>query len=193
MKLSAGIVLPVGYSLATRYKVSRISMSQSELELTYFQDGLHGNHCYGCGAWNDKGLRIKSFWDGDESVCIYQPDPHHAAMPPDVMNGGTIAAIIDCHGVCSAIADAYRTEGREVGDGQKIWYATASLTVNYRKPTRIDGPVTARARLTEKTHKKTAFAVDFYSHDGVLTCDATVLSLRVPDEWADPTGLFQHL
>lgn len=193
MKLSAGIVLPVGYSLATRYKVSRISMGQSELELTYFQDGLHGNHCYGCGAWNDKGLRIKSFWDGDESVCIYQPDPHHAAMPPDVMNGGTIAAIIDCHGVCSAIADAYRTEGREVGDGQKIWYATASLTVNYRKPTRIDGPVTARARLTEKTHKKTAFAVDFYSHDGVLTCDATVLSLRVPDEWADPTGLFQHL
>jgi len=193
VKLSAGIVLPVGYSLATRYKVSRISMSQSELELTYFQDGLHGNHCYGCGAWNDKGLRIKSFWDGDESVCIYQPDPHHAAMPPDVMNGGTIAAIIDCHGVCSAIADAYRTEGREVGDGQKIWYATASLTVNYRKPTRIDGPVTARARLTEKTHKKTAFAVDFYSHDGVLTCDATVLSLRVPDEWADPTGLFQHL
>jgi acyl-coenzyme A thioesterase PaaI-like protein len=193
VKLSAGIVLPVGYSLATRYKVSRISMSQSELELTYFQDGLHGNHCYGCGAWNDKGLRIKSFWDGDESVCIYQPDQHHAAMPPDVMNGGTIAAIIDCHGVCSAIADAYRTEGREVGDGQKIWYATASLTVNYRKPTRIDGPVTARARLTEKTHKKTAFAVDFYSHDGVLTCDATVLSLRVPEEWADPTGLFQHL
>jgi len=193
VKLSGGIVLPVGYSLATRYKVSRISMGQSELELTYFQDGLHGNHCYGCGAWNDKGLRIKSFWDGDESVCIYQPDPHHAAMPPDVMNGGTIAAIIDCHGVCSAIADAYRTEGREVGDGQKIWYATASLTVNYRKPTRIDGPVTARARLTEKTHKKTAFAVDFYSHDGVLTCDATVLSLRVPDEWADPTGLFQHL
>lgn len=168
-------------------------MDQNEAIHTYFQDGLHGNHCYGCGAWNNKGLRIKSFWDGNESVCIYQPDPHHSAMPPDVMNGGTIAAIIDCHGVCSAIADAYRVEGREIGEGEKIWYATVSLTVNYRKPTRIDGPVTARAHLSEKTDKKTIFNIDFYSHDGVQTCDATVIASRVPDEWADPTGLFKHL
>ena len=168
-------------------------MSQGELERTYIQDGLHGNHCYGCGAWNDKGLQIKSYWDGDASVCVFQPEPHHAAMPPDVMNGGTIASIIDCHCVCSAMADAYRTEGREVGEGDTIWYATASLTVNYRKPTRIDGPVTARARIIEKTDRKTSHAVDFFSYDGVLTCDATVLSIRVPDEWADPTGLFQHL
>ncbi|HCI85414.1 MAG TPA: hypothetical protein DHV68_01080 [Dehalococcoidia bacterium] len=104
-----------------------------------------------------------------------------------------MAAIIDCHGVCSAIADAYRVEGREIGEGAKIWYATASLTINYRKPTRIDGTVTARARLTEKSDKKSLFEVDFYSHGGVKTCDATVLSLRVPDEWADPSGLFQHL
>ncbi|MQF70482.1 PaaI family thioesterase [SAR202 cluster bacterium AD-812-D07_MRT_10900m] len=168
-------------------------MSQDEPARTCFQDGLHGNHCFGCGAWNDKGLRIKSFWDGDESVCVFEPEPHHAAMPPDVMNGGIIAAVIDCHGVCSAIADAYRAEGREVGEGKKIWYATASLTVNYRKPTPTDGPITLRARLIEKERKKTVFAVDLFSHKGVLTCDATVLSLRVPDEWADPTGLFQHL
>ena len=80
-----------------------------------------------------------------------------------------------------------------MGEGDTIWYATASLTVNYRKPTRIDGPVTARARIIEKTDRKTSHAVDFFSYDGVLTCDATVLSIRVPDEWADPTGLFQHL
>jgi len=168
-------------------------MTLDESDRTYIQDGLHGNHCYGCGAWNDKGLRIKSFWDGDESICIFHPEAHHAAMPPDVMNGGIIASVIDCHGVCSAIAEAYKTEGREVGEGDKIWYATASLTVNYRKPTPIDGPVTARAKLVEKSDRKTLIAVDFFSHKGVLTCNATVLSLRVPDEWADPTGLFQHL
>ena len=47
-------------------------MSQGGLERTYFQDGLHGNHCYGCGAWNEKGLRIKSFWDGAEADA-YDP------------------------------------------------------------------------------------------------------------------------
>ena len=38
----------------------------------YFQDKLYGNNCYGCGAWNEKGLRIKSFWDKEISICIFQ-------------------------------------------------------------------------------------------------------------------------
>ena len=91
----------------------------------YFQDKLYGNNCYGCGAWNEKGLQIKSFWDKEISICIFQPEQHHAAMPIDVMNGGTIATVIDCHGVCSSIADAYKQENREIGEGEKIWYATA--------------------------------------------------------------------
>ena len=41
----------------------------------FFQDKLIDNNCYGCGAWNKQGLRIKSFWEKDESVCIFQPKP----------------------------------------------------------------------------------------------------------------------
>ena len=160
---------------------------------TYFQDGLHGNHCFGCGAWNDRGLRIKSFWDGDESVCIFDPQPHHAAMPPDVMNGGIIASVIDCHCVCTAIADAYRRDGREVGDGDKIWYATGSLQVNYRLPTPVAGPITVRSKIVEASGKKTQLTAELYSYEGKITCDASVLAIRVPDEWADPKGLLKHL
>ena len=160
---------------------------------TFFQDGLHGNHCFGCGAWNESGLRIKSFWDGDESVCVFEPQPHHAAMPPDVMNGGIIAAVIDCHTVCTAIADAYRREGREVGDGPTIWYATGSLHVNYRRPTPVAGPITVRSRITESSGKKTALSVELFSFEGEMTCDGSVLAIRVPDEWADPEGLLRHI
>lgn len=159
----------------------------------YFQDGLHGNHCFGCGAWNERGLRIKSFWDGDESVCVFHPQPHHAAMPPDVMNGGIIAAVIDCHSVCTAIADAYRREGRQVGEGKKIWYATGSLQVNYRRPTPVDGPITVRSRITEVSGKKTRLEAQLFSHEGEMTCDGLVLAVRVPDEWADPEGLLKHM
>ena len=128
-------------------------MSQSELERTYFQDGLHGSHCYGCGAWNDKGLRIKSFWDGDESVCIYQPEPYHAAMPPDVMNGGTIAAIIDCHGQCSApgaatavtMASSAAARGSRTGmpglTGAAAAQRRRGVSANYQR--RLGGVVTA--------------------------------------------------
>lgn len=162
-------------------------------EKTYFQDGLHGNHCFGCGAWNERGLRIKSFWDGDEAVCVFEPQPHHAAMPPDVMNGGIIAAVIDCHSVCAAIADAYRREGREVGEGSKIWYATGSLQVNYRQPTPVAGPITVRSKIIESSGKKTKLSVELYSFENEMTCDGEVLAIRVPDEWADPEGLLKHI
>ena len=85
--------------------------------------------------WSLEQKRIKNkiFWDGNETVCIFTPQAHHAAMPPDVMNGGTISALIDCHCVCSSIADAYRYEDREIGEGELIWYATASLSIQFKE------------------------------------------------------------
>ena len=35
----------------------------------YYPDEL--SHCYSCGRLNSKGLQIKSYWDGEESVAIY--------------------------------------------------------------------------------------------------------------------------
>ena len=29
--------------------------------------------CYGCGRLNEYGLQIKSYWDGEESVCTFTP------------------------------------------------------------------------------------------------------------------------
>lgn len=114
-------------------------------------------------------------------------------MPPDVMNGGILAAVIDCHSVCTAIAEAYRREGREVGEGQTIWYATGSLQVNYRLPTPVAGPITVRSRITEATGKKTVLSVELFSYEGEMTCDGSVLAIRVPDAWADPEGLLKHM
>ena len=158
----------------------------------FFQDKLTGNMCYGCGASNKQGLQIKSFWDGNESVCVFKPKTHHSAMPPDIMNGGTIATLIDCHCICTSIADAYREEGRDIGEEPTIWYATGFLKVNYRKPTPIDGPVTIRAKIVEKKPKTTLFVAELFSHKQVLTCDGEVLAVRVPDEWANPKGVFGH-
>ena len=37
-----------------------------------FQDQGAVHHCHGCGADNESGLRIKSFWDGDEAVATWR-------------------------------------------------------------------------------------------------------------------------
>ena len=83
------------------------------------------------------------------TVCVFQPAPHHMAGPTHVLNGGIIATVVDCHCVCTAIADAYRAAGRELGTAPHIWCVTASLKVDYLAPTRIGAPAELRARVRE--------------------------------------------
>ena len=158
----------------------------------FVQDGLFGNSCFGCGAWNERGLNIKSSWDGDVSICRFVPQPQHAAMPPDIVNGGIIAAVIDCHSVCTAIADAYRRAGRYAGDGQRplLWYATASLQVNYLKPTPLSMPFTVRARVVEVNRRRTKLESKLVSDDGTLTCTGEVVAAQVSDRWARREGYY---
>lgn len=157
----------------------------------FVQDGLYGNSCFGCGAWNDSGLRIKSRWDGDISICEFEPQPHHAAMPHDIVNGGIVAAVIDCHSVCTAIADAYRRAGRHAGDGKRplLWYATASLTIEYRKPTSLAGPFRVEARVQSVRGRGTKVTARLVDCRGEETCTGEVLAVETPDSWAADAGL----
>ena len=147
------------------------------------QDQLSDNHCYGCGADNPKGYRIKSFFDGDVSRCRFVPGPEHSAGPPQFVYGGLIASIIDCHCVGTSIAAHYRRDGREIGDGEPaIWCVTGRLTVNYLKPTPIDVPIDLEATVDEITDKKAVISCRALSGDTV-TAEAEVIAIRVPPSW----------
>ncbi len=150
-----------------------------------FQDQTNDNHCYGCGKNNEKGLRIKSYWDGEESICAWTPQSHHTAGPPHVVNGGTIATIIDCHGIWTATAAAYKHEGREIGTGDSIWYATGSLHVNFLKPTPMGAEITLRANITEMTDRKTVMSCSLTAN-GEECANGEILVVRVPAEWQYP-------
>src|SRR5260370_22086610 len=73
------------------------------------------NWCYGCGPLNPDGLQIKSYWEGDQALCTYQPRAAFMAGPRHVLNGGIIATLIDCHSICTAIAAIYEAERRPIG------------------------------------------------------------------------------
>ena len=96
-----------------------------------FQEYYPGNlsHCYGCGRLNEHGLQIKSYWDGEETVCIFHTQPYHMAIPGYVY-GGLIASLIDCHCTGTAAAAAYRAEGRAMGTEPALRFLTASLHVD---------------------------------------------------------------
>jgi acyl-coenzyme A thioesterase PaaI-like protein len=150
--------------------------------VTAIQDLMTHNHCYGCGPDNDKGMQIKSYWEGDTCVCRYQPKPEQCAGPRHYVYGGTIASLIDCHCVCTATSNFYRLEGRETGSVPEIWCVTGRLTVSYSAPTPIDKEIELRATIEECTEKKAVVKCEVFS-DGSLTATGEVVAIRVPESW----------
>lgn len=109
--------------------------------------------CYGCGRLNPHGLQIKSFWDGEESICLFRPRPEHTALAGYVY-GGLIASLIDCHSTGTAAAALYRAADRPFGSTPEFRCVTASLHVDYLAPTPIDGLLTVRGRVVEIKGRK---------------------------------------
>lgn len=148
-----------------------------------FQDDYPDDvaRCYGCGRLNEKGLRIRSFWDGDETVCRFVPRPEHTAIPGFVY-GGLIASLIDCHGTGSAAAALHRAEGREMGTEPPIRCVTASLQVDYLRPTPLGPPLEVRAHIEEVTAKKVVMAATV-SVGGRICARGRVVAVRMPERF----------
>ncbi len=143
----------------------------------YYPDQLA--HCYGCGRLNEHGLQLKSYWDGDESVCVFQPRPYHTAIPGYVY-GGLIASLIDCHSTGTASAAAYRAQGREMDTDPPLRFLTASLHVDYVRPTPIDGPLEVRARVKEMKGRKVVITSTL-SAGGEVCARGEVVTVQMPE------------
>jgi acyl-coenzyme A thioesterase PaaI-like protein len=137
------------------------------------------SHCYGCGRLNPHGLHIKSYWDGDVSICIFRPKPYHTAVEGYVY-GGLIASLIDCHATGTAAAAACREEGREMTSGPLHRYVTASLHVDYLRPTPIDGNLILHGTIRSIHGKKTVVAVELHA-GGHVCVRGEVVAVRMPE------------
>jgi acyl-coenzyme A thioesterase PaaI-like protein len=137
-------------------------------------------HCYGCGRLNEHGLQIKSYWDGEESVCTFGPRPYHMAVPGFVY-GGLIASLIDCHSTGTAAAAAYRAEERPLDSEPPLRFVTASLHVDYLKPTPIEGPLELRSQVTEIRGRRVVVITDLSVH-GEVCAHGEVVAVQIPEK-----------
>ena len=137
------------------------------------------SHCYGCGRLNERGLKIKSYRDGNEAVCTFQPQPYHIAIP-GIVYGGLIASIIDCHCIGTAAAAAARAEGLEMDTDPAPRFLTASLKVDYIKPTPLGVILTVRARAQEVKGRKVVVTAELWA-DGEIRARGKVVAVRVPE------------
>lgn len=149
----------------------------------YFQDYYPENysHCYGCGRLNDKGMHIKSEWEGDEGVCRYTPDTSKTGGFPGFLYGGIIASLVDCHCAGTAAAAKLRQDGFETGERPMPRFVTASLKVDYIKPTPVGKELEIRATVQEIKGRKVTLTATV-SALGVITAKGEAVMVMIPDD-----------
>ena len=135
------------------------------LQDTAAPDGV----CYGCGSSNPHGLHIKSFWheDGVHVIDEYLPDAKYCGWP-DLVYGGLIAMLVDCHSNWTAMACHYRAEQREVDSLPRINCVTGNLGIKFIKPTPMGVPLTLRAKVEGEVGRKSRVICEVFAGD-VLT------------------------
>ena len=143
----------------------------------YYPD--YFSHCYGCGSLNEQGMKIKSYWDGEESVCIHIPKPCYTGGAPGYAYGGLIASLIDCHSMGTAAAATYRAENREMGTQPALRFMTASLHVDYLLPTPLSGPLEIRSRIKEINGRKVVVESRLLA-GGKVCARGEVVAVQVP-------------
>jgi acyl-coenzyme A thioesterase PaaI-like protein len=146
----------------------------------YYRDAE--SHCYGCGSLNQDGLQLKSYWDGEASTATFSPKPYHTAIK-GIVYGGLIASIVDCHGTGTAAAAATSAAGLELGKDNPLRFVTASLQVDYMRPTPMGVPLELRGTVDELKERKVTVAISVTAQ-GELVAKGTVIAVQVPENWA---------
>jgi acyl-coenzyme A thioesterase PaaI-like protein len=131
------------------------------------------SRCFGCGPANDKGLRIKSHVEGDEVVAEFFPEPHHEAFP-NMLNGGIIGALLDCHSNWSSAHHLMKQHGLD----KPPCTVTADFHVKLRRPTPLSR-VFLRARIVDATEDRCVVEATLEA-DGKITatCRGTFVAVK---------------
>ena len=135
-------------------------------------------HCYGCGRHNPHGHQLKSHWDGDETVAVFTPQPWHTSVPGFVY-GGLIASLLDCHAMGTAAAARHRADGGAEGEPLRR-YVTASLTVDYLRPTPLGPALEVRARAREIKGRKVVVET-WLSTRGEVCARGEAVAVEMPE------------
>jgi len=145
----------------------------------YYPDDY--SHCYGCGRLNEYGLQIKSYWDGDESVCHIVPKEYYSGGRKDILYGGLIASLMDCHGAGTAAAAKAREQNINMEQGAMPRFVTASLKVDYLAPTPVNTKIELRGVIKEIKGRKVTVGVTLTANEA-LCARGELIMVQIPQE-----------
>ncbi len=145
---------------------------EKSLQETYAPNGI----CFGCGAANEKGLRIKSFpgESGEEIVAEWKADEHHQAFP-GMLSGGIVGTLLDCHSNWTAAHFLMKKNGKTEPDCT----VTANYSVKLLRPTPFDATIYLKARVVESTEDRATVEAELIANDKVCaTCRGLFVAVK---------------
>ena len=132
------------------------------------------NICFGCGPANEKGLRIRSFEEGDHLVATWRPEPHHQAFP-GVLNGGIVGALLDCHSNWAATVALMRGRGLDAAPCT----VTSDFAVTLRRPTPVGPEVALWAKAVQIDGDRVTVEATLSAEGKVCaTCRGTFVAVK---------------
>jgi acyl-coenzyme A thioesterase PaaI-like protein len=141
-------------------------------------------HCYGCGRLNAHGLHVRTHWQDGEGIARYQPAAFHIALPGFVY-GGLIASLADCHAIATAAGASMIAAGEVPGRDPTPRFVTASLKIDFLRPTPVGPELLLRSRPTEVGERKVLVELSVYAE--ALECArAQVVAVRAPATMRNP-------
>ncbi len=138
-------------------------------------------HCFGCGRLNEEGLHIQSRWNGEEGVCEYTPAPWYSGGYPGNVYGGFIASLMDCHSAATAAAARLQADGFALGKRPLSRFVSASLKVDFLKPTPMGAVLELRARVKEIKGRKVTINVTLTAA-GEVRAQGEAILVQLPEE-----------
>jgi len=125
--------------------------------------------CMVCGRENPWSLKGRFYeLDGGELLGEFDLLPTHQSYPGR-LHGGIASGILD------------ETIGRAIGIAEpETWGVTAELTVRFRQPVPLEGPLHAVARITRDTRRIFEGTGEIVLPDGTVAVEASGKYLKLP-------------
>jgi acyl-coenzyme A thioesterase PaaI-like protein len=127
--------------------------------------------CFACGSENPRGLGLRFRLEDGRALAEFMPHADHQGYP-GLIHGGVVAAVLD-----EAMGWACYGAG--------LWAMTARFTLRFRRPVRLDEPVTVAGWVARDRGRFVETKAELRSAAGKLLAHADGLFVRVSGERAE--------
>lgn len=119
-------------------------------------------NCFGCSPYNEAGLKMEFWEDGEDIVCKWKPKSHTTGFK-NVLHGGIQSVLMD--EIASwVVFIKLETAG-----------VTSKLEVKYKRPVLADkGEIVLRARLKQMLRNIAQIEVELFNAESVLCSTGNV-------------------